>query len=212
MFSTSISDVEGNIYRTVLIGNQLWMVENLKATRYKDNSQIPLVADSLAWMALSTPAYCLYQNRPANKDKYGAIYNWFAVNTGNICPAGWHVPKNSEFETLEVVLGIPADSIGTWGWRGNGVGNKMKDSTGWTGGNGDNSSGFKAVPAGYRAWDDSQFRALGTITYFWTATDDAINNKPTVAWYRRLDAADTRVYKATTVKSGGKSIRCLKDQ
>lgn len=212
VFSTSISDVEGNIYKTVLIGNQLWMAENLKAARYRDNSQIPLVADSLSWMKLSTPAYCMYRNRPENKDKYGAIYNWFAVNTGNICPDGWHVPTNSEYETLEVFLGIPADSIGTWGWRGNGVGTKMKDSAGWTTGNGNNSSGFKALPGGYRAWDNSEFRALGIITYLWTATDDAINNKPTVAWYRRLDGADTRVYKATTVKIGGKSIRCLKDK
>ena len=87
----------------------------------------------------------------------------------------------------------------------------MKSTTGWTTGNGTNTSGFTALPSGYRAWNNSQFRAVGSITYFWTATDDAINNKPAVAWYRRLDGGDNRIFRATTGKVGGKSIRCIKN-
>lgn len=213
-FSTSISDVENNIYRTVPIGNQLWMAENLRTTRYKNNTPIVFMPDSLMWMhdSIGVPAYSIYRNNTLNKAKYGLIYNWFTIPTGNLCPDGWHVPTQTEYKTMEIAVGIPADSIDTWGWRGNGVGTKLKDSIGWLTGNGTNASGFKAVPSGYRAWNDAQYRALGTINYLWTATDDAINNKPKVAWYRRLDATDHRVYNATTVKNGGKGIRCIKNQ
>lgn len=210
-FSTSISDVEGTVYKTVLIGNQLWMAENLRTSHFKDNSPIALVQDSIAWMALSTPAYSIYQNKVAYKNAYGALYNWFTIPGDKLCPQGWHVPSNTEYETMELVLGVPADSITVWGWHGNGVGTKMKSTTGWTTGNGTNTSGFTALPSGYRAWNNSQFRAVGSITYFWTATDDAINNKPTVAWYRRLDGGDHRIFRATTGKVGGKSIRCIKN-
>ncbi len=214
MIVTPVTDIDGNIYKTVKIGNQVWMAENLKTTRYRNNTAIPLVTDTAAWKAtdtLQTAAYSWYNNNPANKDLYGGLYNWFAVNTGNLCPTGWHVATEAEYQTLELTVGVPADSVNTWGFRGNGTGTHLKSTTGWTGGNGDNTSGFTAVPAGYRAWANGSFRGVGIIIYFWTATDDAINHKPEQAWYRRLDATDHRIYKATTHKGGGKSIRCLKN-
>jgi uncharacterized protein (TIGR02145 family) len=210
--STSIADVEGNVYKTTPIGNQLWMAENLKSTRFNNNSPIPNVADSLTWTTLSTPAYSWYRNQPANKNIYGALYNWFTGAAGNLCPQGWHVPTQLEYRTMEQAVGVPADSTVVWGWRGRLAGTHLKNTTGWDSlGNGDNTTGFSALPGGYRAWVNGQYRGRGFITYFWTATDDAINHKPTVAWYRRLDSTDSRIYNATTEKTGGKSVRCMKN-
>ncbi|HEX2920164.1 MAG TPA: fibrobacter succinogenes major paralogous domain-containing protein [Bacteroidales bacterium] len=211
-FITPVADVEGNIYKTVKIGNQVWTADNLRTVHLNDNTVIPEVRDSLQWVILTTPAYVWNRNNPANKDVHGALYNWYTVSTGRLCPDGWHIPTNAEFETLERTIGVPADSIAFWGWRGQGTSAKLKDSIGWLTGAGNNSSGFSAKGSGYRAWTNGQFRALGEITYFWTATDDSPNNKPTVAWYRRLDASNQYIYKATTEKEGGKSIRCVKNQ
>lgn len=210
--TTPVMDVEGNIYKTVAIGTQVWMAENLKTTRYKDNTPITMVADSLTWLTLTTPAYCWYRNHEYNK-VYGALYNWYAASSANLCPEGWHVPRNAEFQTLELQIGMPADTVFAWGWRGNGIGSHLKSTTGWNSeGEGDNSTGFNAIPAGFRAWINAQFRALGDIAYFWSSTDDALNLKPQVAWYRRLDATSTKVYQATSEKAGGKAVRCLKNR
>ncbi|HEX2967704.1 MAG TPA: fibrobacter succinogenes major paralogous domain-containing protein [Bacteroidales bacterium] len=208
---TSISDVEGNLYRVIEIGNQLWTAGNLITTKYRDNTPIPQVADSITWMNLTTPAYSWYRNNSANKP-LGALYNWFTVQTGNLCPNGWHVPSNSEFQTMEVAAGVPADSVALWGWRGTGVGTKLKDTIGWSVNTGTNVLGFSAIGSGYRAWNNSEFRARHEIVYFWSSTDDAINAKPEVAYYRRLDGSNHFIYKATTGKAGGKSVRCVKNQ
>lgn len=210
-FITPVQDVQGNVYKTTLIGNQVWMAENLRATRYNNNTTIPIITDSVQWINNGGAAYSWYRNNQANGPVYGAQYTWHAVNTGNLCPTGWHVPSEAEYRTMEQALGMNADSSLLWGWRGNGVATKLKDSIGWTVGAGDNSSGFSAQGSGYRAWNDAQFRGLGEIAYYWTATDDAINNKPEVAWYRRIDGVTSMVYRASTGKNGGKSVRCVKD-
>lgn len=210
-FVTPIADVDGNVYKTVVIGNQIWMAENLKTTRFNNNAAIPNVTDSLQWMTLTTPAYCWYRNRESNK-QYGALYTWYTISGGNLCPQGWHVPTNAEYQTMEVAIGVPADSVNNWGWRGNGAGTKLKDATAWGAGNGTNTTGFTALPSGYRAWANSEFRGLGIISYLWTASDDAVNGHPDVGWYRRLDATSPWIYKATTGKTGGKSVRCMKNQ
>jgi hypothetical protein len=90
----------------VTIGTQVWIVENLKTTKYNDGRAVPLVNDNTAWSALTTPAYCWYNNdETANKNKYGALYNWFAVNTNKLCPTGWHVPTDVEWATLTPISG-----------------------------------------------------------------------------------------------------------
>lgn len=208
---TPVRDVEGNVYKTTKIGNQVWMAENLKTTRFNDNTPIPLVTDSVAWIGLTSPAYSWYRNNPANKETYGALYSWYTVSNGRLCPSGWHVASNADYETLEATIGIPVDSIGRWGWRGRGSAAKLKDSVNWLTGAGQNTTGFSARGSGYRAWTNGQFRALGEIAYYWTSTDDSPNNKPTVAWYRRIDGTSQYIYKATTEKPGGKSIRCVKN-
>lgn len=210
-FITPVTDIEGNVYRTVQIGNQVWMAENLRTRRLNDNTELMYITSSSQWVAqdsLHNPAYSWYLNTTANRTVYGGLYNWFAVGTEMLCPDGWHVPQDADFEVLELELGVPIDSIDAWGWRGVGVGTALKSSTEW---DGNNSSGFDALPAGYRMWVNGQFSGLGTITYFWTATDDSGNLKPELAWYRRLDIGESRIYKATTYKAGGKSIRCVKD-
>jgi uncharacterized protein (TIGR02145 family) len=211
-FITSAIDVEGNLYKTVLIGTQVWTAENLRSTKFNDNTLIPNVTNNTSWLNLTTAAYSWYNNDIANKDSLGALYNWFATSNGKLCPTGWHVPTDIEYNTLGLTLGIQADSINQWGYEGTDQGSQMKTSTGWDGnGNGTNKSGFSARPGGYRQWTGGDFWGLGSYTYFWTGTDDAINNKPTVAWYRQLDSFHTKIYKATTSKTGGKYIRCVKN-
>jgi uncharacterized protein (TIGR02145 family) len=209
-FITPITDVEGHVYKTVLIGSQVWMAENLRATRFNDNTPIMEVVDTTTWKAqitTHTPAYCWYNNNISNGATYGALYNWFVAGTGNVCPQNWHVGSEQDFQTLELYLGLPADSINAWGWRGTGVSPHLKSSS-W---DGDNTSGFDALPAGYRAWVNAKFSGLGELTYFWTSSDDAINHKPQLGWYRRLDRSISWIYKAPTEKAGGKSIRCIKN-
>jgi uncharacterized protein (TIGR02145 family) len=208
---TPVADIEGNIYKTTQIGNQVWMAENLRTTKYNNNTLIPNEPDSLRWMALTTPGYIWYRNSAANKP-LGGLYNWFTVATGNLCPQGWHVPTNPEFQSMEVVAGVPVDSVALWGWRGKGIGTKLKATSGFTVNTGTDVIGFSAVGSGYRSWSNSEFRGKNEIAYYWTSTDDAINAKPTVAYYRRLDGTTHYIFKATTDKKSGKSIRCIKNQ
>jgi uncharacterized protein (TIGR02145 family) len=96
----SVKDADGNVYKIVKIGTQLWFAENLYTARYNDSTEIPLVIDGTIWDELTTPAYCWYNNEPVNKSVYGALYNWYAVNTNKLCPFGWHVPTKDEWMTL----------------------------------------------------------------------------------------------------------------
>ena len=211
-FNTKITDVEGNLYSIVMIGSQVWMAENLRTTKYNDNTAIPNVTGDMEWVNLSSGAYCWYNNDIGYKPTLGALYSWFTIHAGELCPTGWHVPTDKEFNSLELFLGMNPDSVDIWGWRGTDQGSQIKSATGWENdGNGTNSSGFDGLPGGYRQGSSGGFYALGLLTYWWTATDDSANGQPEVAWYRRLDAANNDIYKATTFKKGGKYIRCLKD-
>jgi uncharacterized protein (TIGR02145 family) len=208
IFNTKVADVEGNFYGTVTIGTQVWMAENLRATKYNNNQAIPNVTDNTSWANLSGAAYCWYNNDIAYKPGLGALYNWYAVNAGALCPTGWHVPTDEEFSALEVCLGMASDQVDAWGWRGTDQGPQMKDITGWdAGGNGTNSSGFSAIPGGYRYGVTGAFYLLTSITYWWTSTEHDADR----GWYRRLDSSRSDIYKASTSKKGGKYIRCLKD-
>jgi uncharacterized protein (TIGR02145 family) len=211
-FITKVADIEGNLYSTVIIGSQVWMAENLRVTKFNDNTSIPNVTDNTEWSTLTEAAYCWYNNDISNKPTLGALYSWYTIAEGNLCPSGWHVPADSEYNALEIFLGINPDSVNIWGWRGTDQGRQMKSTAGWEdGGNGTNSSGFNGLAGGYRQGTYGDFYALGLLTYWWTATDDSANDKPDVAWYRRLDGIYNDIYKATTLKKGGKYIRCIKD-
>jgi uncharacterized protein (TIGR02145 family) len=207
-FLTMVADVEGYLYKTVLIGNQVWMAENLRTTKYNDNSGVTPVTDGTAWAALTTEAYCWYGNdETTNKPLYGAMYNWYAVNTGNLCPTGWHVPTDAEFKTLEMSLGMTQADADATNWRGTDQGVQLKNTTGWTSGNGTNTSGFSAMPGGYRYYFDGSFNGKGTIGYFWSTIQDS----PGRAFMRQLDSTHDGVERANAGEAAGKSVRCLKN-
>ncbi len=210
-FITPVTDIEGNLYKTVIIGTQVWMAENLKTTKFNDNTEIALVTSATEWGGLSTPAYCWYSNdEEYYKPLYGALYNWFAVNSGNLCPDGWHVPTDTEFGVLEISLGMTQAEVDGLSWRGTDQGAKLKNTSGWNSGeNGTNTSGFSALPGGYRYHSDGAFYGQSSIGYWWSTTTTTVDE--TYAWYRRLDGNNNGIYKGSTIKKAGKSVRCVKD-
>ena len=204
----NMTDRDGNTYKTIVIGTQTWMGENLKTTKLIDNTDIANVSVNASWIGLTTPGYCWYKNDEANKAVYGALYNWYAVETGKLCSAGWHVPTDADYDTLELYLGLPAAQVNLWGSRGTDQGVQMKSVTGWAADeNGTNTSGFSALPGGYRYAADGSFYAVGSMTYWWSSTEDRLDT----SWYRRLDGGSTDIYKAATSKAAGKYIRCIMD-
>ena len=206
---TLVTDVDGNEYKTVKIGDQVWMAENLKTTTYNDNSEIPNVTNDALWTGLSSGAYAwANNNEEINKPLYGALYNWHAVAEDKLCPEGWHVPTDEEFQALELYLGISQADVGTENWRGTDQGERIKNDIGWQeNGNGTNTAGYSALPAGYRTYIDGSTKGLGLITYFWTGTAKDNN----ISYFRRLDAAEDGIFRSATHKEAGKSVRCIKD-
>jgi uncharacterized protein (TIGR02145 family) len=196
----TVSDIDGNLYHTVTIGTQIWIVENLKTTRYNDSTPIPLVTDSAAWNSLTTPGYCWYNNDTANKNTYGAIYNWFTVNTGKLAPTGWHVPSDDEWTTLTTYLG--GESI---------AGGKLKETgtTHWRTPNlgATNENGFTALPGGHRDVNGS-FNVIGDDGFWWSVTEYGTTGK---AWYRSMDYNYVGVLRVSNNKTNGHSVRCVKN-
>lgn len=208
-FTTKIADIDGNQYSIVMIGSQTWMAENLKTTKYNDNTQIPNVTDNLAWSNRTTHAFSWYNNDEAySKPLYGALYNWYAVESGKLCPTGWHVPTDAEYNMMEQSIGLPQAEAYLTEWRGTDQGAKMKNTTGWSSGeNGTNTSGFSALPGGYRGHTTGTFNGLNILSYWWTGSNEGAG----LAWYRRLDGTSSGIYRANTSMSAGKYIRCVKD-
>ncbi len=204
----SVTDIDGNIYRTVKIGNQWWMAENLKVTHYRNGDPISNVTNSTAWYNYSTGAYCAYDNDENNADIYGYLYNWNAVaDTCKIAPEGWHVPSDEEWKELEMVLGMSQSEANSTAWRGN-IGYKLKATSGWEiPGNGTNLSGFSALPGGYRFSISAYFGQLGRSATFWTSTEQDNKN----VWHRYLQRYDqvNRYYNKKIEM--GMSVRCVKD-
>jgi len=207
-FSTSVSDLSGNTYATLLIGTQLWMRTDLKTAKYNDNTDIPNVTGNTEWAALTTPAYSWFDNVPSTV--LGMLYNWYAVETGKLCPSGWHVPSDNEFKTLERFLGMSAAEADGAGWRGTNQGTQLKAATTWNPNTGTNTSGFAALGGGYRYGALGTFADFAVVTYWWSSTlhwDDT-----TKALYRRLDSVEGRVFREGVSRAGGKYVRCLKNQ
>lgn len=205
----SITDQSGNTYKTVEIGTQTWMAENLATTRFYDDVDILNVTGNSEWADLKTPAYCWYNNdETASKPIYGALYNWYAVATEKLCPAGWHVPSDAEFKILEMFLGMAQAEADELEWRGTDQGSQLKSTTGWEAGeNGSNSSGFSALPGGYRYHLDGSFNNIGELGYWWCSDEKA----PTLSNYRRLNGNNDGIYREATLGAAGKYVRCIKD-
>lgn len=195
-----LSDIEGNTYKTVKIGSQIWMAENLKTTSFKDGTDIPLITDANAWGNLTTPGYCWYNNDAASfKETYGALYNCYTVSTGNLCPAGWHVPEREEWQALRDFLG---DSLTGGGkLKEAGIAHWLTPNKG-----ADNSSGFTAVGAGIRYFEGT-FTSVLSYTSLWTASGESNDDE----WYAGLYFADATFIMDHRNKKHGFSVRCLKN-
>jgi uncharacterized protein (TIGR02145 family) len=196
----TVKDIEGKVYKTVLIGTQVWMAENLKTARFNDGTDIPLIEDDLTWSSLTTSGFCWYNNDAASyKDTYGALYNGYSVSTGKLCPEGWHVPDKTELLQLRDFLGDTLQG-----------GGKLKEAgtSHWLPPNkgADNNSGFTALPAGIRYFEGS-FASLLNYTCFWSATETGAADK----WYIGLYYGDARVIIDHRIKKHGFSVRCIKD-
>jgi len=199
----TVTDIDGNVYHTVTIGTQVWMIENLKTTHYSDGSAIPNVTDGITWRALTTPAYCWYNNDATNyKATYGALYNWFSVDVStngnkNVCPTGWHVPNGAEWTTLVNYLG---------GWSV--AGGKMKEigTTHWTSPNigATNESDFTLLPGG--ACTD-HFTEFGINGHYWSTS----NSFGIWAWEFVGFNNQINILGQENVRQFGFSIRCIKD-
>ncbi len=209
-FSTSVADIDGNIYKTVIIGTQIWMQSDMKASKLNDNTPVPNVPDNTAWANLRTPGYSWYDNNPSYGSTYGMLYNWYTVETGKICPSGWHVPSDNDYKTLEIYLGMTVAQADETLWRGTDQGTQMKSTTSWyVDGPNTNSSGFTALAGGYRYAVDGTFNNLGTVSYWWASTEHWSDTTKGV--YRRLDSGQTGVFREGVYKWGGKFIRCMKN-
>ena len=204
--SGTVTDAEGHVYKTIRIGDRLWMAENLRATKYSNGDPIPNVTDNAAWAALDTPAYCWYQNNSeVYGTVYGALYNWYAVDSlsnGNrsICPVGWHIPAEAEWTALTSALGEldvaggQMKEAGTTHWS--------PPNTGAT-----NSSGFTALPGGFRGYTNGAFNQVRNFGHWWSRTSaDAA-----LAWGEGLFYLEAAADHSTSNKKLGFSIRCVKD-
>ncbi|MCA9733095.1 MAG: fibrobacter succinogenes major paralogous domain-containing protein [Deferribacteres bacterium] len=204
----SLTDIDGNVYATIQIGDQCWMIENLRVTHYRNGEAIPNLTSNSDWSNTSSGAYCAYGNDNAYISQYGLLYNAYAVeDSRNIAPEGWHVATDAEWKELESYLGISATDLDMIGWRGTDEGDKIKSETGWNaGGNGTNESGFTAIPAGYRNRFGT-FKNLGNVADFWTATE----NDMSTSWARELYYSHSEVYRTYGSKPNGFSVRLVRD-
>lgn len=197
----TLTDIDGNVYNTVTIGSQTWMAENLKVINYNDGSPIPLVTNT-GWTD-PKPAYCWYNNDEATyKDTYGALYNWYTVNTGKLCPTGWHVPSNDEWSELINYLGGSSEAGGKL--KESGTNHWNLPNTGAT-----NESGFTALPGCYRGYlggFGNIFYDIGDIGVWWSSTDNKFGT-----YSFDVQNNSKGVFKDDKEKVSGFSIRCLKD-
>ncbi|MEX0982173.1 MAG: fibrobacter succinogenes major paralogous domain-containing protein [Bacteroidales bacterium] len=207
-----VEDIVGNVYQTVTIGDQVWMAENLKTTKYNDGTDIPNVIENTDWRSLSTGAYAWYENDETTYgDIYGALYNWYAVETGNLCPSGWHVPTDAEWKTLEMHLGMSQTEADDTGWRGTDEGGKLKEieTTHWNSPNtgATNETGFTALPDGHRD-NSGSFSNVGNYGSWWSATEYYTY----YACGRYVGYGSSGVGRDNDVeKEDGVSVRCLRD-
>ena len=195
---STVTDFDGNVYNTVLIGTQTWITENLKTTHLNDGTAITNATADASWTALVVPGYVWYNNDNVTYADYGILYNWSSVNTGTLCPAGWHVPSNTEWSTLSTFLG------------GNMVaGGKLKETgtAHWSMPNTDatNEVGFTALPGGFRA-SVGQFMDITMAGYWWTSSMISVDPADVIINYGTGELMISQ-----GISGMGHSVRCLLD-
>jgi uncharacterized protein (TIGR02145 family) len=197
--NSTVIDQEGNSYKTITIGGQTWMAESLRTTKYSDGTPIPLVTDKSAWIILSTPGCCWYNNDTTSKNTYGVLYNGYAVNTNKLCPDGWHISTDADWKTLienlggEKIAGGKLKEPGTIHWK-----EPNKDAT--------NESGFTALPGGTR-YTNGLFFTIKSIGYWWTFTGSDVLN----GWYRSMSSSNGAVIRNYIDSTNGFSVRCVRN-
>lgn len=189
-----VTDINGNVYSVVAIGSQCWMQENLKTLHYNDGEVILHIMDNNAWINSTDGAWCFFQNNDAFGPTYGLLYNWYAVNTGKLCPEGWHIPTAEEWETLWEYVDYD--------------GGALKAVSTWTAPNvgASNSSGFTALPGGSRVGGGAFVGIVGSA-YFYSSTPSQSGN----VYSRSLFYNDANMYLNDQPKAFGYSCRCIKD-
>ena len=215
----TVKDADGNSYRTVKIGTQTWMAENLKTTTYNDGTPIFNITMREEWATLERPGYCDYNNDESNANKYGRLYNWYAVETGKLAPKGWHVPSKEDWDKLINYLienGYNYDGTTS----GNKIAKSLGDPKDWndSGYEGtlgspdypamDNKTHFNALPSGIRQWE---FRGQGYLGQLWSSTVCNINPSMSTAYYLELDYILPNAMVEYSLKYSGMAVRCIKD-
>lgn len=197
IIGSGVTDVDGNEYNTVIIGAQEWMAENLRVTSFRFGEEIMLADQNQMWSEAGNtnqPAYVWYNNNEAHQAVHGALYNWYAVQTGNLCPEGWVVPTDQHWQILQNTVGSAA-------------GRKLKSEQGWhAGGNGVDIFGFNAKPSGYRHFN-GEFGGLTRQTFWWSSTQATQAS----AWARGITDSGSPMYRYSYGKEDGFSVRCMRE-
>jgi uncharacterized protein (TIGR02145 family) len=205
----TVNDVDGNTYKTVKIGDQWWMCENLRVKRFQDGSDISFIGNvdqDSVWAQLTEPAFSFI-----NDTIFGSFYNQLAVqDSRKIAPAGWHIPSDEEWKTLEKTIGMSENESNQLAWRGTNQSEFLlnKNSEGWPVGTvpfGMDTYGFGVLPAGCRLFNGEL--TTGNSAFFWTSSSDVNGN----AYYRYFDSQKKNIFRQTTYPQYGMSIRCVKD-
>jgi len=205
-YGENVTDIDGNTYKTVIIGTQHWMAQNLNTSKYSDGTSIPSLNDGGQWLNAKSPAWCYYLNDPAYGEVYGKLYNGYAVspksNGGkNVCPTGWHVATDPDWATLVDYLGgmdVAGDKL-----KEAGDGHWNIPNTEAT-----NSSLFTALPGGSRRdWGWGEFDNCTGWGNWFTSTEMT----STTLWIRQIISNDVKIYRGTASKVAGFSVRCIKD-
>jgi uncharacterized protein (TIGR02145 family) len=192
-------DADYNSYPIVQVGDQWWMAENLKATKYSTGDDIPEVTGQSNWMGLSTGAFCYFGNDPDNAPVYGCLYNWYAaIDNRNPCPVNWHVPSDTEWVVLTTSLG--GEPIAGGKMKETGTAHWFSPNTGAT-----NESGFTVIAGGNRSYGNFDFMGYGGSFWSITPFDDIF------AWNRDIFYYNTVANHSGTDKKSGLSIRCVRD-
>lgn len=225
----TVADIDGNIYKTIQVGDQIWMAENLRVTHYPDGKPIFQATEDSSWAYTDSMAYCWYNNDSLTyAETNGAYYNWAAAMYGSpssilipsevqgVCPDGWHLPSDAEWQELDMVLGMSDVDAATESWNGTNEGAKLAGSSHlWNKGSLKldsqfGTSGFNGLPTGDRTWDDgSIFYGMGVFGTWWSAT--SLNNSRDNIITRYIQFDRLQVRRGGTWKWNGNSVRCVKD-
>lgn len=211
---TGVTDIDGNEYSTVIIGETEWMAENLRTTTYRNGVPIPIITENLEWANLTTGACCRYFNDGSLSYDHGNLYNWYAVSSGNLCPVGWRVPTDEDWKVLEGTVDSqyevddPVWSIN--GFRGYDAGQNIKATYGWRYdiNGGTDIFGLSCTPSGGRGGYSGGFGSMGNCGYWWTSTPFDNSN----AWARGLYYMSVSVSRYSDIKKSAYSVRCIKER